>query len=249
VSALRQRAHVFLRLLAGPGLALLVSACASAPLPQLAPPPPTLSDAEVQRRYDFIKQRLDASKLHAQIWYGSWLAISGGSAAYGVVEAAMSDNDGDRADGVAGAILGTIGVGYVVLVPLQARYGADNLRGLPDATPEERRMRLQRAQEILREDAERAQIASSSWTAHLMGASVGLVAGAAVWAVSRNPTPAIITGATGVVGSEVQFWAEPLQPQQDLMDYVQEFGLGPPPTTYRWHLEPVTGGLAIRFDF
>lgn len=245
----RERASVLLCLLTGTGLALLLSACATAPLPRLAPPPANLSEAEVARRYEFIRDRLDASKLHAQIWYGSWLAISAGSGIYGVVEAARSDNDSDRADGVAGAILGTIGVGYVVFVPLQARHGADRLRELPDATPEQRRIRLERAQEILQEDAERAQIASSSWKAHLAGAAVGLVAGAAVWAVSRNPTPAIITGVTGIVGSEAQFWAEPLQPQQDLRDYVKEFGLAPPQSTVRWHLAPARDGLAVRFDF
>jgi hypothetical protein len=37
----------------------------------------SLSDAEIERRLDFIEQRLDASKRRAQIWYWSWLTVNG----------------------------------------------------------------------------------------------------------------------------------------------------------------------------
>ena len=38
-----------------------------------------LSDAEIDRRIDFLEQKLDESRTHGQIWYWSWLAINGGS--------------------------------------------------------------------------------------------------------------------------------------------------------------------------
>jgi hypothetical protein len=38
-----------------------------------------LSDAEIDRRIDFLEQKLDDSRTHGQIWYWSWLAINGGS--------------------------------------------------------------------------------------------------------------------------------------------------------------------------
>jgi hypothetical protein len=249
VRARRGRAISTLCLLPGATLALLLAACASAPLPRLEPPPATLPDAEVQRRLEFITRRLEASKRHGQLWYGSWLAISGGSAAYGVVEAVLSNESGDRADGVGGAILGVIGAGYVLFYPLDARHGAGPLRALPAATPAERRALLERAQEILQANAERAHIASSSWTAHLLGACLGVVAGGAVWGASGDARPAVITGVTEILGSEVQFWTEPLAPEQDLRDYVKEFGLGPPQSTRRWRLVPEAGGFALRLDF
>lgn len=232
----------------GASLALVLGGCANAPLPHLAPPPPSLPDAEVQRRLDFITRRLQASKLHGQAWYAGWLAVSVGSLAYGAVEAIRDRKGGDRADGVGGVVLGAIGVGYVTLVPLQARRGADPLRALPDATPEQRRRKLERAQEMLRANAERTRLAES-WASHLVGAGVGVVAGAAVWAASQDTQPAVITGATAIVGSEIQFWTEPLQPRRDFEDYVRKFGLGPPGRAHGWRIVPADGGLALRFDF
>ena len=50
---------------------------------QAAEPAPAghagLSDAEIDRRIDFLEQKLDDSRTHGQIWYWSWLAINGGS--------------------------------------------------------------------------------------------------------------------------------------------------------------------------
>lgn len=240
-------AELVLRL--GAALVLSLGGCASAPLPHLSSPPATLPDAEVQRRLDFITRRLDASKLHGQIWYASWLAISAGSLAYGAVEAALDSKNGSRADGVGGIVLGGIGIGYITLVPLGARRGADPLRALPDATPEERRQKLERAQVLLQANAERARTATSSWTSHLAGVGLGVIAGAAVWAASGDAPPAILTGATAIAGSEAQFWTEPRQPRRDLEDYVRKFGLGPPATTRRWRLVPAPGGLALRLEF
>lgn len=230
------------------GTALALVGCASAPLPRLAPPRPSLPDAEVKRRLDFITRRLEASKLHGKAWYAGWLAVSAGSLAYGAVEAVRDRTGGARADGVGGVVLGAIGVGYVTLVPLQARRGADPLRALPDATPQERRRKLERAQEMLRADAERARIAES-WKSHLVGAGIGLIAGAGVWAASGDAEPAVITGATAIAGSELQFWTEPRQPIRDLEDYVEKFGLDPPGSAHRWRIVPGSGGLALRFDF
>lgn len=232
----------------GAALSLPLGGCASAPLPHLGPPSPSLPDAEVQRRLDFITRRLEASKLHGQAWYAGWLAVGAGSLAYGAVEAVRDRKGGDRADGVGGVVLGAIGVGYVTLVPLQARRGADPLRALPDATPAQRLRKLERAQEMLRANAERTRIAES-WTSHLVGAGVGVIAGAAVWAASQDTQPAVITGVTAIAGSEIQFWTEPLQPRRDFEDYVRKFGLGRSGTARRWRIVPAAGGLALRLDF
>jgi len=57
------------------------TACCSRPPPRRPSPAghAGLSDAEIDRRIDFLEQKLDDSRTHGQIWYWSWLAINGGS--------------------------------------------------------------------------------------------------------------------------------------------------------------------------
>jgi hypothetical protein len=57
----------------------------------------SLSDAEIERRLDFIEQRLDASKRHAQIWYWSWMTVNVGATVGLSVASAITDEADDRA--------------------------------------------------------------------------------------------------------------------------------------------------------
>ena len=62
-------------------LAVVVSvvarvACAQAP----GGPSSELSDADIDRRLRFLEERLQGSQTHGQIWYWSWMTITGGRA-------------------------------------------------------------------------------------------------------------------------------------------------------------------------
>lgn len=118
---------------------------AAAPGQAAAPAPAdasSLSDAQIDQRIRFLEERLDDSKRHGQIWYGSWLMINGGSmVGHGVAAALTSDHD-DTVDRSTNAVLGAIGVANLFLRPLEARYGADPIRGLPEATREDKLAKL-----------------------------------------------------------------------------------------------------------
>jgi hypothetical protein len=94
------------------------------------------SATQIDRRIQFLEQRLDDSRTHGQIWFWSWLAINGGSMVGNGIVAGLSGQHDDRVNYATGAALGAIGVADLFLRPLEARYGADAIRGLPEPTRE-----------------------------------------------------------------------------------------------------------------
>ena len=68
-----------------------------------------LSDARIERRLDFIEQRLDASKRHAWIWYWSWMTVNAGATVGLSVASAIADDGDARATYIPQAALAALG--------------------------------------------------------------------------------------------------------------------------------------------
>jgi hypothetical protein len=178
----------------------------------------SLSDAEIERRLDFIEQRLDASKWHAQIWYWSWLTINGGATVALSVASAIADDADDRAAYIPQAALSALGVADLTVIrPLQARFGAEPIRGLPNATRAQRLEKLKRAEALLRGNAERAE-SRRSWLLHLANFGLNAAAGAVTYATGRT-SDALISFGSGVAAGEIYIWTEPGAPARDWQDY------------------------------
>ena len=237
------------RTVAGALLLLMLAGCATPPasLPEPAAPEPDLSEREVQARIDFIEERLEDRQLHAQIWYWGWLTIFTGSTIGNSYAAATTDHGPQRANGIAQAVLSASGIGDALFRPFNARFGAEPIRVLPDATPEDRRQKLARAEALLRGNAERAS-ERTSWQYHLANAAPNWVAGLIVWAAGDGQKGAM-TALTGTLGSEAHIWTEPGGPVQDWADYqlfraghLQEVAGG-------WQIVPALGGVTVRYRF
>jgi hypothetical protein len=191
-----------------------------------AEPAPTdhasLSDAQIDQRIEFLEQRLDDSKTHGQIWFWSWLAINSGSmVGNGIVAGTRSEHD-DQVNYATGAVLGAIGVADVLLRPLEARYGADPIRGLPEATREQKLAKLRAAEDQLRRNAERAeerhQVLPYAGNAGLALAA-GLVVG--LWGEQGS---GIETGVSTLIGGALNIWTQPGRPEQDWDSYLAMTG-------------------------
>ena len=228
-------------------LAGVLSACSTPTLPALAPPASSLSDAEIEQRLRFIEERLEGSRRHAQRWYLGWYAASVGGVVVGGLQAGLANKGEDRASGIATAVLAAGGIAYLELLPMNARHGADPLEALPATTHAQRLAKLERAQEILEANGERATV-QIDWVAHAANALVSVATGAIVWAVGGDATTGIVSGVLPLVGGEIQFWTEPSQPRRDVRDYAHEFGSDRSGSS-RLRLEPRAGGLALRSDF
>ncbi len=237
------------RIVAAALLALMLAGCATPPasLPEPAAPEPDLSDREVRARIDFIEERLEARRLHAQIWYWGWLTIFTGSTIGNSYAAATTDHGPQRANGISQAVLAASGIGDALFRPFNARFDADPIRALPDATPEQRRQKLARAEALLRGNAERAS-ERTSWQYHLTNAAPNWVAGLIVWAAGDAEQGAM-AALTGTLGSEAHIWTEPGGPVQDLADY-ERFRAGhPAEAAAGWSIVPALGGVTVRYRF
>ncbi len=225
----------------------LASGCATQRVGTLPTPSASLSDQEVVDRLAFLEERLEASRRHASLWHWGWLTASAGGVVVGSVQAALADESGDRAAGIATAVLAVGGIGYLGMLPMDARLGADPVRTLPDDTRAQRLARLDHAQETLLANARRATV-QRDWVTHVANAAVSLAAGGIVYAVGDDATPAITTTVAALVGGEVQFWTEPYEPFRDVEAYRKRFGMGGPQNA-QLRVVPTHRGLALRLDF
>lgn len=182
----------------------------------------SLSDAEIDRRIRFLEGRLDDSKLHGQIWHYGWLTINGGSmVGLSIAAAATSDND-DRVKQSVNAAKAAIGVGRVLLEPLEARKGADPVRGLSEATREVKLAKLGAAEDQLQRNAKRAD-KRWSWKRHAGNAAINAAAGGVVAALG-DTDDAYEVGIAGFLGGLAFILTQPWKPKDDWEDYKKLIG-------------------------
>jgi hypothetical protein len=207
----------------------------------------SLSDVEIERRLDFIEQRLDASERHAQIWYWSWMTVNLGATVGLSVGAALTEDGDTRASFIPQAVLAALGVAdMTVLRPLQARFGAEPIRRLPEATRAQRLEKLDRAEALLRGNAARAE-GRGSWVLHLANFGLNAAAGAATYFTGRT-SDALISFGSGWAGGELYVWSEPGAPARDWQDY-ERFKSRGATAGLRVSVVPGIGHVAIRLEW
>jgi hypothetical protein len=150
------------------------------------------------------------------------MAINGGSMVGNGIVAGTSGQHDDRVTYWTGAALGAIGVADELLRPLEARYGADPVRGLPAATREQKLGKLRAAEDQLRRNAERAELRTQILP-YAGNAGLALAAGLVVGLLGETG-PGIQTGVSTVVGGVLNLWTEPGRPARDWEDYLAMTG-------------------------
>lgn len=232
--------------------AVLLALCLlPAPRGASAVPPATGTrpdDAEVSQRLDFLSERLDSHRTHAQVWKWGWTAINAGTVVAETVLAVTADDRVDRVNAISqGALAGLGLVDLFVLRPFPGTEGADPARALLDGTAEGRLRALERAEALLEASAERARN-RKRWPLHLGNVAVNGVAGLAVWAAGSG-TDGLVTALSGILGGEIQIWSQPFGRERDLEDYRRRFSSAPSSPRARLLLAPFPGGLALRLEF
>jgi hypothetical protein len=214
------------------------------PAPATPSFPPPRSEREADARARFLEARLDAGRLHAQAWQWGWTAINGGSMVYSTLEAARTDDAGDRAYQTVQAATSLLGLADVqMLRPMPGRDGAAPMRTGDPAT------RLERGERLLAERAQRAQ-ERRYWRTHLANVAIQAL-GAGVLLALDQPRYAALSFASGVAGGEAYIWSEPWRPERDLRDYEQlvESQALPREPPVSLDLEPIPDGLALRIAY
>lgn len=228
------------------------------------------SDEQVKERLSYLENALYSARPAARTWWYSWIsAYSAGTVVQLGLAASHwkdtkpeSDSPGaprvrDRKfaeDMLVGGATTALGLGSLLFDPFVPAYGANALKRLPGSTPEERRTKLLRAEEILRQCAAREK-KGRGLTTHLLNIGVNAVAGIVTSAAFHRPwTDGLATFAAGEAVSLLNIFTQPRRAIRDLRQYEARVQGGsvalaspPPGRDLYFSLSPRGISLGVRF--
>jgi hypothetical protein len=228
----------------------------------------TLSDNQIKERLIFIETALSSAQPRAKTWWYGWIAgYSAGAVVMGSLAAAHwkdvkpdpqtgqpIPDRGFAEDMLVGSATFALGVGGLLIDPFVPAYGPNRLRAMPEETPEERRLKLQKAEELLRECARRERD-GRGWLTHLLNLGANAAAGlVTVLAFDRPWSDGLLTFATGEAVSLLNIYTQPRRAVRDLENYEIRYlgrqgAISRPPGESRFycHLNPRGLSLGMRF--
>jgi hypothetical protein len=198
----------------------------------------TLTDGQVKERLRFIENALNSAQPRAKTWWYGWIAgYSAGAAVMGTLAAvhwkdtkrdAETGQDvpdrGFAEDMLVGGATFALGVGGLLIDPFVPAYGPNELSALPENTAEESRVKLRRAEELLRECAKRER-EGRGWLTHLLNLGANAAAGlVTVLAFDRPWSDGLLTFATGEAVSLLNIYTQPRRAVRDLENYEIRYG-------------------------
>jgi hypothetical protein len=223
-----------------------------------------LTDDQVNERLGFITAALEAGAPRARTWLYGWLgAYSAGAATMGVLAAAnwtpsdietedlLPVDNSFAQDMLVGGGTFALGVVGLLMDPFTPATAARKLRALPETSPAERRAKLARAEEILRECARRER-SGRGLTTHLLNAGVNAAAGVVTVAAFDRPFgDGLVTFAIGEAVSLLNIFTQPMRAARDLKRYEAGYPMAAAPAAPRatWSLSVRPGGLSFRLQF
>jgi hypothetical protein len=230
-----------------------------------------LPDDQVKERLSFITNALDSAQPRAKTWWYGWIsAYSAGTVVqWGLAKAHWNDvktEDGspqprtvrDRGfaeDMLVGGATTALGVGGLLIDPFVPAYGPGRLKPMPETTAEERRAKLIRAEELLRQCARRERD-GRGWLTHLLNLGVNAAAGVVTAAAFHRPwTDGLMTFAAGEAVSLLNIYTQPRRAIRDLENYEIKYRGRPgtfreqPPDDRTWIFGVSPGCVSLRIQF
>ncbi len=195
----------------------------------------TPADDEAQARLGFIAQALAAAQPRARTWWYGWIAgySAGTVVSWGLAKAHWKDSKPDPAnpdgprirdrefaeDMLVGGATFALGVGGLMISPFTPASAAAKLKLLPEETPDNRRIKLLRAEELLRQCAKREK-EGRGWLTHLLNIGVNAAAGVVTSVAFDRPwTDGLVTFAVGESVSLLNIFTQPTRAIRDLEAY------------------------------
>jgi hypothetical protein len=225
-------------------------------------------DEQVRERLSFVESTLYSGQPRAKTWWYGWIAgYSAGAVAMGGLAAGHWNDtkldpqtqhkvhDRDFAeDMLVGSGTFALGVAGLLVDPFVPANGPDRLRSMPDGTPEERRLKLEKAEDLLRQCARRERD-GRGWLTHLLNLGANAAAGlVTVWAFDRPWSDGLLTFATGEAVSLLNIFSQPRRAVRDLNNYEVKY-LGKPAAyiiprgSAGFQFAPYPGGFSLRVSF
>lgn len=212
-----------------------------------------IPDSLVKERSQYIQKMLDQRKPAAKLWWNGWLY---GYSAATVVQGAVALTNvklESRQDMVLGAATTLVGAVGQLIMPMTPASAPRKLALLPDATPEDRIVKLNEAEQLLEASAMREKD-GRSWKMHAASSAVNLSSGLVTWlGFDRTIQSGLINFAINEAITEVQIWTQPTRAIKDYKKYCEKYKNGLPSALYKpkthLYVNAFYRGLAFRLLF
>ncbi len=212
-----------------------------------------IPDSLVKERIQSIQQMLNQGKPAAKLWWNGWLyGYSAATAVQGAV-ALTNDKLKTRQDMVLSAATTLIGAAGQLLMPMVPASAPNKLALIPGDTPEERILKLNKAEELFESSAKREKD-GRSWKMHVVSGSVNLSSGLVTWlGFDRSLSAGLWNFALNTVITEAQIWTQPTRAIRDYKKYCEKYKNGEPQASNKmkpgFFVNAYPGGLALRLVF
>ena len=236
-------------------IALLVLSLLAAPA--LADDPPAgapitpnaqgLSDAELDRRIEWLEQTLDAGAGYSKLWQYGWSSGYAVGMVGGAVQAGLTSKNDTRVNAIVTASKALLGTTRLLLTPHPGRLGAQPMRDVVGTNHDAKLQRLTAGEAQLEEVAERAE-KRHRWQRHAGNVALNLIGGGFIFGFGDDTDAAVSIG-VGIVVGEIMIWSSPKRAEADLQSYRQQFASTPQDPPWTVSLVPMTGGAGIKIDF
>ncbi len=229
-----------------------------------------LSDEQTSERLGFIEISLSTGQPSASLWWYGWIGVYSAATAaqWALAGAHWGDKKWDTSSGVAvrvrdrgfaedmlvGGATTALGACGLLIDPFVPATAFNKFRRLPEKTPEDRRMKLFRAEELLRRSAERER-RGRGLTNHLLNIAVNAAAGVVTAAAFHRPwTDGLLTFAVGEAVSLATIFTQPRRAVRDWHNYQVRY-MGKPGALMaarpdgKWYFAACPGGVRIGINF
>lgn len=156
----------------------------------------------------FLNMRFAQAAPDSQLWQYGWFGLFSGVAAVNGIAYSQTEGEHNRYDRKVGFTTSFLGAADMLLNPMRTHSFAEQLRAMPENTPEQRYSKLARAEAWMKIAAERERYEQSTLN-HVLASVVNGLAGLAVAKDDGRVADGWMTFITGVVASEVKILSAP----------------------------------------
>jgi hypothetical protein len=199
----------------------------SSPLLALLVSTSSLSATDLEARATFLEQSLEGPQVHARAWWWGWLsfysaAVIAQSIRLGLVDGMDESAPAQRADFTISIVKAVGGITSLLLLPLSAMDGAEEMQKVEGDTIEDARRRVMLGEAALAENASESD-RRYNWIRHTAMIAVNIAGGLIVWLGYEDLQRGAISTAVGIAVGEIILWTQPWQPRDSFDEYRASF--------------------------
>lgn len=180
-------------------------------------------DTLVTERIQWIQKTLNKDKASTQRWWYGWVAgYSAATIGQGTI-ALLSDSKSTRQDMILGASSTSLGLIGQFISPVSPNNVSDSLASIYDKTPQDRLIKLQLAEDLLKEAAFTEKDARS-WKIHALCGVVNMGCGLITWiGFKRTVWDGALIFTLNMAVSEVQIHTQPARAMKRYREYCKKY--------------------------